>query len=132
MNSCTFTGRLGKDPELRSVGDRSVCNFSLAVNRRKRDADALWLDVSVWGKQGETVARFLAKGSEAAVTGRIDVREYERRDGGTGFSLTLDATDVSFIGPKADAPSGGQGGGSRQAAPAASGGGYQDDDDIPF
>jgi single-strand DNA-binding protein len=130
MNNLTVSGRLGRDPELRSTrsGD-SVCSFSLAVNRFKKDDPPIWFDVSVWGKQGENVSRYLSKGSEVVVAGEVDSREYEKRDGSTGFSLTINARQVTFVGGKSD------GGGQRESAPAqapaSSGGGY-DDDDIPF
>lgn len=133
MNSCTFTGRLGRDPELRSTRDgQPVCNFSLAVDRRgkNRDDGALWLDVSAWGKTGENVAKFLRKGSEVAVAGNIDTRTYPKSDGTTGFAVTLNAREVSFIGPKADdAPR------STPAAstpPASAPSTPPADDDIPF
>lgn len=127
MNSCNFTGRLGRDPELRSTQTgKSVCSFSLAVDGFGRDAETLWLDVSVWGKAGENCAQYLAKGREVAVTGRVGLRTYEKRDGSAGASVTLDANDVTFVGgrdenaapPRAAAQ-------SQRSAPAA-------DDDIPF
>ena len=124
MNNGTFSGRLGKDPELRSVGDREVCNFSLAVNRRKKDAPTQWWDVSVWGKQAEVAARYLRKGSEVVVAGTVDFREFERRDGSAGFALTLDCREFSFVGAKAE-----DGGSQPQpAAPIRT----PADDDIPF
>lgn len=105
LNACCFTGRLGRAPELRQIpSGKSVCSFSLAVDGFGKDAETLWLDVSVWGAAGETTARYLGKGSEAAVTGRIGLRTYEKKDGTMGAAVTLDARDISFIGPKVEAP----------------------------
>jgi len=136
MNNLTVSGRLGRDPELRSTASGDpVCSFSLAVNRRKRDADALWFDVSVWGKQGETVARFLSKGSEAVICGEVDVREFDRRDGTPGFALTLNARQVTFVGGKSDGGDGERSAPAQSQAPppASDRTGYTpDDDDIPF
>jgi single-strand DNA-binding protein len=122
LNSCSFTGRLGRNPETRDAGSTTVTGFSLAVDGFKKDDETLWLDVSVWGKAGENVARFCSKGSQVAVTGRIGLRTYEKKDGTPAASVTLDARDVTFIGSKGDA-----------AAPASGGGGAATpDDDIPF
>lgn len=130
MNSCTFSGRLGRDPELRATRDgHPVCSFSLAVNRYKRDAGAIWFDVSVWGKQGENAAKYLAKGSEVVVAGSVDSREYEKRDGTTGFALTLNAREVSFVGSRQD---GDEQRAERPTTQAPASSQPADDDDIPF
>lgn len=126
MNNLTVSGRLGRDPELRQTrnGD-PVCSFSLAVNRFKKDDGAIWFDVSVWGKQGENVARFLSKGSECVVAGQVDSRQYEKGDGSAGFALTLNAREVTFVGGRSDsAPSQAPAQSAPAQAPA--------DDDIPF
>jgi single-strand DNA-binding protein len=102
MNTATFAGRLGRDPETRSVGDKTVTNFSLAVDRFKKDDGPLWVDVSAWGKLGENVQRYITKGREVVVTGRVDLRVYTKNDGTQGASLTLDARDVTFVGGKGD------------------------------
>lgn len=129
------TGRLGSDPELRSTkSGQPVCNLSVAVDRFDRQADPIWLRVTVWGKQGENCARYLSKGSWVSVTGRVDTEEFTRNNGDAGYAITLNASDVAFVGSRQD---GGQGSGGQQQqrqdfAPASSGGGFQDDDDIPF
>ena len=102
-NVCTFTGRLGGDPELRRTNDNVVCNFSLAVNGLK-DKDALWLRVAAWGKGGEAAAEYLSKGSRVSVTGRLKVREYEHK-GEKRTSVELDAAafgGVIFLDTKGD------------------------------
>lgn len=105
MNSCSFTGRLGRDPITRDVGDTTVTGFSLAVDGFKKDDEALWLDVSAWGKMGQNVERFCSKGSEVAVSGRVGLRTYEKKDGTMGASVTLDARDVTFIGGRVESES---------------------------
>lgn len=102
MNTCCFTGRLGRNPETRDAGSTTVTGFSLAVDGFKKDDPPLWLDVSVWGKAGENVERFCSKGSEVAVSGRVGLRTFEKKDGSTGFSVTLDARDVTFIGGRVE------------------------------
>lgn len=133
-NSWTFSGNLGSDPESRQVGDRQVCNFSVAVNGR-RDDPATWVRVAVWGKQAEACQRYLAKGRQVIVTGAARLREYEGRNG-KGVSLEVDAREVTFIGGRDDAQGskggswgsgsgqsgGGWGGGGSQGGPGNSGG----------
>lgn len=127
MNACNFTGRLGRDPELRSTqSGKSVCSFSLAVDGFGQNAETLWLDVSVWGRAAENCAQYLGKGREVAVTGRVGLRTYEKRDGSAGASVTLDANDVTFIGARDEnAAPPAQNRQAQRSAPAA-------DDDIPF
>ena len=115
-NSWTFSGNLGSDPESRQVGERQVCNFSVAVNGR-RDDPATWVRVAVWGKQAESCQRFLAKGRQVIVTGAARLREYEGRNG-KGVSLEVDAREVTFIGGRDDA----QGGGGQQGNRSQGGG----------
>ena len=152
-NVWTFSGNLGSDPETRQVGDRMVCNFSVAVNGR-RDDPTTWVRVAVWGAQADACARFLAKGRQVIVTGAARLREYEGKNG-KGVSLEVDARDVTFIGGRDDAqatpsqssqgggwgskpaPSQGWGAGPQglAAKPAKGNGGWGDapaDDPVPF
>ena len=93
LNSCSFTGRLGKDPELRSVGEKQVCGFSIAVSGYKEST--LWLRINVWGKAAENCERFLSKGKRVAVTGEISTREYEA---GGEKRTSVELTAASFGG----------------------------------
>src|SRR5205823_4397108 len=73
MNSVQLIGRLTRDPELRSTsGGKSVGNLRLAVDRRDRDADPVYIDVVCWDGLAETCAQYLAKGRQVAVSGRLD------------------------------------------------------------
>lgn len=120
-NVWTFSGNLGGDPESRQVGDRQVCNFTVAVNGR-RDDPPTWVRVAVWGAQADACQRFLAKGRQVIVTGAARLREYEGKNG-KGVSLEVDARDVTFIGGRDDA----QGDGSQSSGRSngnGSGGGW--------
>lgn len=140
----TLIGHLGKDPETKTMpGGDSVTSFSLATNKRRKDADlSTWWNCTMWGKRGETIRQYLGKGDPILVTGEPCMRLYTTKDGREGVSLEVDVRDWSFVGSKGDqsAPRG-QGrpsghGGSRdahsasQAAQAPSGDDFQDD--IPF
>lgn len=134
LNSFDFTGRLGRDPELKTVsGDKQVCNLVIAVDTYG-EKPTLWIDVSVWGTGAENCAKYLAKGREVAIHGQIDeLHLFEKKDGTQGSSLRVSTRDVSFIGSRGDAtPSTPSSDVPSDFAPATSGGGTSDPDDIPF
>lgn len=98
----TVVGNLTREPELRfTSGGRGVCSFGLAVNRRYqqggewKDADPVYLNVSYWGQPGEQAAASLKKGDRVMVTGRLEVRQYDKQDGTKGTSVDLVADEVA-------------------------------------
>lgn len=124
MGVCQITvvGNLGRDPELKDVGDTHVCSFSVAHNRKAKGEEFTdWYNVDAWGKLGELCAEYLAKGRTCVVTGSLAQRAYETKDGEARVSLDIRATDVQFVGGKESAGAG--------EAAAESG---ADDEDIPF
>ena len=102
MNSCTFAGRVGSSAELRSTkSDQSVANFSLAVDRPKRNGekqDPIWIKVTLWGKTAEVHTEYITKGTRITVSGSIDIREYETSSGENRAELTLNAQTVTLQG----------------------------------
>lgn len=111
MNVLNIIGNLTRDPESRQVGDKSVCNFTVAVNRRKKvegQPDADFFRVSAWGKTGENCQKFLSKGRKVGVTGSVSVHPFAGQDGTPKASLEVLASDVEFL----------SSGNSEQSAPA--------------
>lgn len=105
MNKVLLIGRLGKDPELsQTTTGIYVCKFSLAVNRRYQSADgtteADWFNIVVWRAQGESCHKYLKKGSKAAVSGTIQNRSYEDREGNKRTVTEIIADEVEFLDPK--------------------------------
>jgi len=152
LNRVTLIGRLTRDPELRHTraGD-AIASLRVAVNGRARDEGGQWVDkpnffdVSVFGRQAETVANYMAKGRRIGIDGRLQWREWEAQDGTKRQSVDVVANEVFFIDSRGDGDGGG-GGWSSQAAPASPGGDLPvdtsdlsspapapaGDDDIPF
>lgn len=101
FNKVILIGRLTRDPELRfTQNGKAVANFTLAVDRTfKRDGqpDADFFRVSVWGKQAENCANYLAKGRVAAVDGRIEINKYTDKDGQERQGVDVTASDVRFL-----------------------------------
>jgi single-strand DNA-binding protein len=120
MNSVVLIGRLARDPELSytSNSQTPMCRFTLAVDRPRRngeDAGADFLRVVVFGRQAETCDRYLSKGRQAAVHGRIETGSYKNREGVTVYTTDIIADRVEFLGGGQDRQ-GGQGSGSWQGS----------------
>ena len=149
INRVVLTGNLTRDPELRAVGETSICKLRIACNtRRKNNSSGQWeekpnfFDVTVFGARGENCAKYLSKGRPVAIDGRLEWREYEV-EGQKRQSVDIIADNVQFLGGRDDAGNGnGYSGGARasesdvpmdtsdfETAPVASGAA---DDDIPF
>ena len=102
MNKVILLGRLARDPDIRySQGTEASCvaRYTLAVNRRfKRegDADADFISCVSFGKQGEFVERYLKKGMQISLCGRIQVREYTDNAGQRKWSTDVIAEEVQF------------------------------------
>lgn len=99
MNKVVLIGRLTNDPELKKTGnDLSVANFTVAINRTSEDAD--FINVVAWEKNADNAKKYLAKGSQVAVDGRIQTRSYEDKDGNRKYVTEVVANSIEFIGTK--------------------------------
>ncbi|MBQ6456593.1 MAG: single-stranded DNA-binding protein [Mogibacterium sp.] len=116
MNSVVLIGRLARDPELSYTPSTqtAVCRFTLAVDRPRRqgeDRGADFLRITVFGRQAENCDRYLSKGRQAAVHGRIETGSYKNRDGVTVYTTDIIADNVEFLGSgQGGQNNGGQGG----------------------
>lgn len=101
MNKCFLIGRLTKEPELRATTSGiSVCTFTLAVDRKVKQGEekkADFLPVVVWRTQAENCAKYLHKGSQAAVCGSIQTRSYDATDGSKRYVTEIVADEVKFL-----------------------------------
>ncbi len=106
MNEVVLVGRLTRDPELRYTTNSQmpVCTFTLAVDRpvsrdrQNNGPSADFIRITVFGRQAENCSRYLQKGREAAVQGRIQTGSYQNRDGQTVYTTDVVANRVEFIG----------------------------------
>ena len=102
VNVIVLGGRLTKNPELRfTPSGTPVCNFTLASNRHynqgeEKKEEAVFLDVSVFGKQAESTTKYLEQGQAVTVTGRIQQRRWQDRDQQTQTRTEIVATEVVF------------------------------------
>jgi single-strand DNA-binding protein len=109
FNEINIVGNLGRDPELRYTPQGTpVCNFSVATNERRRDRAGetqditTWFRVTAWGRQAENASKYLSKGRPVYVEGRLRVEEWTDRDGRQRYTLEVHATDIQFLGARAD------------------------------
>jgi len=103
MNYVHLIGRLTRDPELRFTGSgKAVVNFGLAVDKSFKTDEADFFDIVAWEKLAETVANYLTKGRQVAVTGRLQSRTWEKDDGSRQKVVEVNAIDVKFLGGSSD------------------------------
>ena len=105
MNSVILIGRLTKDPEISYTQNTNtaVCKFTIAVDRQsKEEKTADFIRIVVWGRQAETCGRYLFKGKQVAVNGRIQTGSYKDRDGKTVYTTDVVANNVEFLGGKTE------------------------------
>ena len=120
FNKVIMVGNLVADPELRYTAQGTpVATLRIAVNSRFRSGEeykeeALFIDVVVWGKQGESCSQYLSKGRQVLVEGRLQERSWET-DGQKRNKMEIVANTVKFLGRR-DEGSGG-GGGSPSGPP---------------
>lgn len=102
LNSITLQGRLTRDPELRyTESQKPVCNFTLAVDR-DREAPCDFIDVVAWNATADFVNKYFRKGQMMLVTGRLQTRKWEGRDGDKHTAYEVVADRVYFGEAKRD------------------------------
>ena len=140
INSVVLVGNLTRDPELRHTpSGTAVTTLRLAVNDRIKKGEewqdaAYYFDVTVWGRDAENCAQYLAKGRPVGVQGKLTWREWDAQDGSKRQSVEVTANNVQFLGSRDGG--GGDGGGQfvpqGAAQPSADFPAAAADDDIPF
>lgn len=101
LNHCVIMGRLTADPEVRHTNSgKSVCSFSVAVDKPGKDSGASFIPCVAWENTAEFIGKYFSKGSPLALEGRIESRQYETNDGGKRTVVELVASRVHFCGKK--------------------------------
>lgn len=125
MNVAVFSGHLGRNAELKTVGQHTVTQFSIAVRSGFGDKEnTFWVNCAAWNR--DKIAQFLVKGIRVVVSGELSMREFEKKDGTKGTSLDLRVNTIDLP-PKSETVS----------APASTGGGHEkyaqpEVDQVPF
>ncbi len=154
VNKVILVGNLGKDPELRyTPSGTAVATFSLATTERYKDRDGNrqekteWHNIVAWRQLAEICGKFLHKGKQVYIEGKIQTRSYDDRDGNKRYITEIVADQMHMLGSRDDSQGGGQGysqGGqnSNQGSQGKQSGGqkadsfedpvFNPDDEIPF
>lgn len=106
MNKVFLIGRLSRDPELRhTTSGMPVCQINVAISRpvsQGSEPQTDFINVVVWNKQAENVARYLSKGRQVAIEGRIQTRNYDNAEGKKTYVTEVIASNVEFLGSAND------------------------------
>jgi single-strand DNA-binding protein len=138
INRVVLTGNLTKDAELKQTsGGMAIVSMRLAVNdRRKNSSTGQWedspnfIDVTMFGSRGEAVSRFLSKGKQIAVEGKLRWHEWEAASGEKRSKLEVVADDIELLGGRGEGVSAPRP--ASASAPAAGPADDLDGEDIPF
>lgn len=103
LNKIFFAGNLTSEPELRQAGKTNVCTFSVASNRSytvngEQKEDTCFVGVTVWGKQAESCAKYLAKGRGVLIEGRLTYQTWTNENGDKRSKHEITAEHVTFLG----------------------------------
>jgi single-strand DNA-binding protein len=142
INKVILVGNLGQDPEIRYMADgTAVTNFSIATSETWKDKQTGekkertgWHRIVAWRQLGEICGKYLSKGRQVYVEGKLQTRSWEK-DGVTRYTTEIVATDIQFLGNREEGSKNRSGGGGNYAQDR----GYPEppmperqEDDIPF
>ena len=105
MNKVVLIGRVTKDIEVRKTNSgKSFTRFTLAVNRRGKDAGANFITCVAWEKIADVLGAYVKKGNQIGISGRIETGKYEDRDGKTVFTTDVMVEELDLLEPKESTP----------------------------
>jgi len=149
VNKVILLGNLGKDPEVRTLENGvKVCSFPLATSESYKDRNTgetitrtEWHNIVMWRGLADVAERFLEKGKQIYVEGKIQTRSYQDKEGNQRYMTEVVANEMTMLGGKSG-DSGDQGRSEQRPAPAAQSSGNngnsgaanleEEDDDLPF
>ena len=99
MNKVILIGRLTKDPELRYAAGSgtAVCRFTVAINRQFKKDETDFINCVAFGKTGETIAQYITKGRQIAITGSIRTDSYDAKDGTKRYTTDVIVETFEFV-----------------------------------
>ena len=106
LNKVILIGNVGKDPETRKFEDKMVCNIKLATTEKFKDKDGNmkdateWHNLQIWGKLGEIAEKYVKKGSQIYVEGKIKQRAYETESKQKKYITEIIVNELKLLGKK--------------------------------
>ncbi len=148
VNKVIIVGNVGRDPEVRfTKNGTAVATFSVATSERFKDRDGQqqerteWHRVVAWAQLADICGKYLRKGKQVYIEGRLQTRDWEDKDGHKRYTTEVIANVMQMLGRREDGDSSGYGGGDDSYSRGSSSGGGGDspmppggaaDDEIPF
>ena len=102
LNQCNFIGRVGQDPEVRYIpSGLAVVDFSIAVGfKTKTEEKTEWVKIVAWDKLAELVGKYVKKGNQVFVSGRMQTDKWEDKEGIKRYTTKINANTIQFLGSK--------------------------------
>jgi single-strand DNA-binding protein len=103
-NRVQLIGHVGQEPEVKTVNDKKVTNVTLATNdsytndKGERVEQTEWHRITAWGKTAEIIEKYVSKGKEIAIEGKLSHRSYEDKDGIKRYVTEIVATEILLLG----------------------------------
>ena len=111
LNKILLIGRCGKEVEVRTVGDGKVASFTLATTEKYKDRNGQlqenteWHNIVIWGKLAEVAEKYVQKGSQLFIEGKIKTEKYSGNDGAEKYTTKVYASSMQLLGSKQDGQS---------------------------
>jgi len=105
-NRVQLIGHIGQEPEVKTVNDKKVANITLATNdfytndKGEKVEQTEWHRITAWGKTAEIIEKYVSKGKEIAIEGKLSYRNYEDKDGIKRYVTEIVATEILLLGGK--------------------------------
>lgn len=106
LNKVMLIGNVGSDANIRTVGDRKVASFNLATTERRKDKDGNviqeteWHSIVIWGNLAEVVEKYVSKGAQLYIEGKIKTEKYTDKDGNDRYAVRIYASSLQLLGSK--------------------------------
>lgn len=105
MNKVMLIGRLTREPEIKATSTgKTVAAFTLAVNRRRKEDPADFIQCKAFDKTADVVQKYCGKGKQVCVLGRIQTGSYENKEGRRVYTTDVMVDELELLGSKGDAP----------------------------
>lgn len=109
VNKVIILGRVGQDPQVRTVGDQKVANFSVATTEKYKDSksgewkeNTEWHNIVCWRHTAELAEKYITKGKELYIEGKLRTRSWEDKDGSKKYVTEIVAETVQLLGGKSE------------------------------
>lgn len=105
-NKVQLIGHLGMDPEMKTFDNNQMARFSIATNEKYTNGkgeqveNTQWHNVVAWGKTAEIAQKYLSKGREVAVEGKLETRQYDDKDGNKRYITQVVCNELLLLGKK--------------------------------